>query len=38
MQEGDDLLEHINKIKVLANRLIYLKVLMSNKDVVMALL
>ena len=38
MQESDDLLDHINKIKVLADQLAFLEVPMRDEDVVMTLL
>lgn len=38
MDKGDDLLDHINKIKALANQLACLQVLMKNEDVIMNLL
>ena len=38
MQEGDDLLDHINKVKVLADQFAYLKVPVRDEDIVMTLL
>lgn len=38
MQENDDLLDHINKVKTLADQLIYLKVPMISEDIEMTLL
>ncbi len=38
MQEGEDLLDHINKVKALADQLACLEVLMRDEDVVMTLL
>lgn len=37
-QEGDDLLDHVNKVKALADQLTCLEVSVKNKDVVMTLL
>jgi len=38
MQEGEDLLDHINKVKALANQLAFLEVPVRDEDVVMTLL
>ena len=38
MDKGADILDHINKVKSLANQLTCLEVPMKNKDVVMTLL
>ena len=38
MQEDDDLLDHINKVKALAEKHICLEVLVENEDVVMVLI
>ena len=38
MQEDDDLLDHINKVKALANPFACLEVFMRDKDIVMSLL
>jgi hypothetical protein len=38
MQEGEDLLDHINKVKALMDQLACLEVLVRDEDVVMTLL
>ena len=38
MDEDDDMLDHINKVKSLAGQLTYLEVLVKEEDVVMTLL
>ena len=38
MQEGDDMLDHINKVKTLADQLLCLEVPVKDEDVVMTLL
>ena len=38
MQECDDLLNHVNKVKTLANQRAYLKISVRNKDIIMTLL
>jgi hypothetical protein len=38
MQEGEDLLDHINKVKALADQLACLEVPVRDEDVVMTLL
>lgn len=38
MQEGDNLLNHINKVKTLTNHVAHLEVPMKNEDVVMIFL
>ena len=38
MEEGTDILEHINKVKSLADQLLVLEVLLRGEDVVMTLL
>ena len=38
MQEADDMLDHINKVKSLADQLTYLEVAIKDEDVVMTLL
>ena len=38
MSKGEDLLEHVNKVKAIMNRLAYLEVPVRDKDIVMALL
>ena len=38
MQENDDLLDHINKVKTLADQLIYLKAPVISEDIEMTLL
>ena len=38
MQEGDDLLDHVNKVKVLADQLACLEVPVKDEDIVIILL
>jgi hypothetical protein len=38
MQEGEDLFDHINKVKALADQLACLEVLVRDEDVVITLL
>jgi hypothetical protein len=38
MEEGDDLLDHVNKVKALADQLAYLEVPVREEDIVMTLL
>lgn len=37
MQEGDNLLDHINKIKLLVDQLVCLKISMQIEDIIMTL-
>lgn len=38
MQEGNDLLDHINNVKVFADQLVYLEVPMQDENIVITLL